>query len=281
MKRKNRWITAVLVVLSSVIWLPLIFMAAQSFMGSTELIKNTGAVLLDAGGQAKFNLIPQYPTLAPYVELLLDSPGFFVMFWNSCKQVFPVIFGQLLVGMPAAWALGRYRFRGRNVLLLLYMILMIMPFQVTMVSGYLVLKNFKLLDTHFALILPGIFHTFPVFIMTKAFAGIPDSLMDAARIDGAGEFRIFRTIGIPMALPGIISAVILSFLEYWNVIEQPMTFLKEKNLWPLSLYLPNITSDKINVSFAASMVMLLPAVFLFLWGQKYLEQGIAASGLKE
>ena len=75
--------------------------------------------------------------------------------------------------------------------------------------------------------------------------------------------------------------MILGFLEYWNVIEQPMTFLKTKNLWPLSLYLPNITSDKINVSFAASIVMLLPAVFLFLWGQQYLEQGIAASGLKE
>ena len=165
--------------------------------------------------------------------------------------------------------------------MLLYMILMIMPFQVTMVSGYLVLKEFQLLDTHLALVLPGIFHTFPVFIMAKAFAGIPDSLMEAARIDGAGEFRIFFNIGIPMALPGIISALILDFLECWNVIEQPMTFLKTKNLWPLSLYLPNITSDKINVSFAASIVMMLPAAFLFLWGQKYLEQGIAASGLKE
>ena len=165
--------------------------------------------------------------------------------------------------------------------MLLYMILMIMPFQVTMVSGYLVLERFQLLDTHLALILPGIFNTFPVFIMTKAFAGIPDSLMEAARIDGAGEFRIFCSIGIPMALPGIISAMVLGFLEHWNVIEQPMTFLKTKSLWPLSLYLPNITSDKINVSFAASIVMMLPAVLLFLWGQKYLEQGIAASGLKE
>lgn len=281
MKRKNRMITAGLVVLSSVIWFPLFFMAAQSLMGSAELIKNTGAVLAGTGGKARFTLLPQFPTLEPYVELLLDSPGFFVMFWNSCKQVFPILLGQLLIGMPAAWALGRYKFRGRNVLMLLYMILMIMPFQVTMVSGYLVLKKFQILDTHFALILPGIFNTFPVFIMTKAFAGIPDSLMDAARIDGAGEFRVFTSIGIPMALPGIISAAILGFLECWNVIEQPMTFLKTKNLWPLSLYLPNITADKMNVSFAASIVMMLPAVFLFLWGQAYLEQGIAASGLKE
>lgn len=281
MKRKSKWITAGLIILSSVIWLPLIYMAAQSFMGKGELIRNTGAVLADTGGRARFSLFPQFPTLAPYVDLLFDSPGFFVMFWNSCKQVFPILLGQLLIGTPAAWALGRYKFRGRNVVMLLYMILMIMPFQVTMVSGYLVLKNFRLLDTHLALILPGIFNTFPVFIMAKAFGGLPDSLVEAARIDGAGEFCIFRTIGIPMARPGIMSALILGFLECWNVIEQPMTFLKTKNLWPLSLYLPNITSDKISVSFAASIVMMLPAVFLFLWGQTYLEQGIAASGLKE
>lgn len=129
MKRKNRWITAGLAVLSSVIWLPLLYMAAQSFMGSWELIKNTGAVLAETEGKAHFSLLPQYPTLEPYVELLLDSPGFFVMFWNSCRQVFPILIGQLLIGTPAAWALGRYRFRGRNILMLLYMILMIMPFR--------------------------------------------------------------------------------------------------------------------------------------------------------
>ena len=281
MKRKNKWPAAVLILFGCIIWIPVIFMIGQSFMGGEELIKNTGAVLADKGGKVYFSLFPQYPTLAPYIELLLDSPGFFVMFWNSCKQVWPVLAGQLLMGMPAAWALGRYKFRGRNVLMVLYMILMIMPFQVTMVSGYLVLKKFQLLDSHLAIILPGIFSTFPVFIMAKAFAGIPESLIEAARIDGAGELRIFTSIGIPMALPGITSAVILDFLEYWNAIEQPMTFLKTKNLWPLSLYLPNITADNVNVSFAASIVMMMPAVLLFLWGQSYLEQGIAASGLKE
>lgn len=75
--------------------------------------------------------------------------------------------------------------------------------------------------------------------------------------------------------------MILGFLEYWNVIEQPMTFLQNKRLWPLSLYLPNITADKASVSFAASVIMMIPAVLLFVFGQRYLEQGIAASGLKE
>ena len=215
------------------------------------------------------------------MELLLDSPDFFVMFWNSVKQVVPILIGQVLIGMPAAWAFGRYRFRGRRILFLLYMILMIMPFQVTMVSSYLVLSELSLMDTHPAIILPGIFSAFPVFIMQKFFRSIPDALVEAAMVDGAGQFRIFLHVGVPLGLPGIMASVLLNFLEYWNAIEAPMTFLKTKSKLPLSLYLPQITTDQMGSSFAASIVMMLPAVLIFLWGQEYLEQGIVASGLKE
>ena len=100
-------------------------------------------------------------------------------------------------------------------------------------------------------------------------------------MDGAGELRIFWQIAAPLARPGIFAGVILSFLEGWNAIEPPMSFLKTQSRWPLSLYLPNITADKVGVSFGASLVLLLPAALLFLWGQSFLEQGIAASGLKE
>ena len=158
---------------------------------------------------------------------------------------------------------------------------MILPFQVTMVSSYLVLDKLSLMDTQAAIILPGIFATFSVFIITKSFREIPEPLLEAASVDGAGELRMFWSIAVPLAKPGIFSALLLSFLEYWNAIEAPMTFLQTKSKWPLALYLPNITSDKTAVSFVASMIMLLPAVLLFLYGQSYLEQGIAASGLKE
>lgn len=260
---------------------PLIMMCTNSFMGAQELKEAYGGVLLDGQKGVVLTLLPKYPTLRAYIELLIDSPGFFVMFWNSCKQVFPILAGQLLVSVPAAWALGQYEFRWKKQLYFFYMILMIMPFQVTMVSGYLVLSKLDLLNTHLAIILPGIFSAFPVFILTKFFGRIPKALIEAARIDGATELRIFLQIGIPLGYPGIISIMILGFLEYWNVIEQPMTFLKDKDLWPLSLYLPNITADRVSVSFVASVIMMLPAVLLFVFGQKYLEQGIAASGLKE
>ena len=100
-------------------------------------------------------------------------------------------------------------------------------------------------------------------------------------LDGAGPLRTFLHVGLPLGAPGLLSAVVLGFLEYWNALEQPLTFLKDKTLWPLSLYLPTVTADNAGVSLAASVVMLLPALLIFLFGQKYLEQGIAAAGLKD
>lgn len=261
--------------------MPLLVMVFASFMGVEELTATYGGVLRDGEESIDFVLLPRYPTLRAYVELLLDSPGFFVMFWNSCKQVFPVLAGQLVIAVPAAWAFGQYEFKGKRCLYFIYMILMILPFQVTMVSSYLVLSELQLLNSHLAVILPGVFSAFPVFILTKFFKSIPKAVIEAARVDGANDAQIFFRIGLPLGYPGILSVMILGFLEYWNAMEQPMTFLQDKELWPLSLYLPNITADKVSVSFVASVVMMIPAVLIFVFGQKYLEEGIAASGLKE
>lgn len=279
--KKHKVIFFTLLLLSALIWLPLIMLLGNSFMGETEILEHFNIILTGNGRKIKFSFFPDYPTLRPYIELLFDSPGFFVMFWNSSIQVFGILFGECLIAVPAAWAFGRFNFYGKNFFFMMYMILMIMPFQVTMVPSYLVLDNFGFLDSHAAIIVPGIFSAFPVFIMSKFFKSISPSLIEAAKIDGAGELQIFCKIALPLGYPGIMSAMVLGFLEYWNTIEQPLTFLRTKSNWPLSLYLPNITADKVNVAFAASIVMMLPAVLLFLWGQSYLEQGIEASGLKE
>nr|WP_243426827.1 carbohydrate ABC transporter permease [Mediterraneibacter glycyrrhizinilyticus] len=260
---------------------PLFVLVTDSFLGSREILERFGPVLAGTEGRAEFVLFPQYPTLRAYVRLLLDSPDFFTAFWNSAFQTGMVLAGQLVVAVPGAWAFARYRFPGKRALWFFYMLLMILPFQVTMVSGYLVLNTMGLMDTHWAVILPGIFSTLPVFILKKTFAAIPGEILEAAEMDGAGEMRMFLSIGIPLGRSGIFSILILGFLEYWNAIEQPMTFLKSEALKPLSLYLPDITASDAAVSFAASIIMLFPALFLFFSGQEYLEQGIAASGIKE
>lgn len=261
--------------------LPLCLMVTNSFLGVREIQEAYGIVLEESGEKFSFRIVPQYFTLRPYVELLLDSPDFFVMFWNSSRQVFPILLGQIVIGMPGAWAFARFQFRGRRMLFFGYMVLMILPFQVTMVSNYILLSKLSLMDTHLGLIVSGIFSTFPVFLMEKFFKALPEAMLDAARVDGASELQIFIKLGVPLGMPGMMSSVILCFLEYWNAIEAPMTFLKTKAKFPLSLYLPNITTDQLSSSFAASIVMMIPAVLIFLWGRDYLQQGIEASGLKE
>lgn len=278
----KKWMIAMLLSAAALfVWVPLWMLLSASFMGSREMVHNLAPVLSEEAGYAHWPILPQYPTLKPYVELLLDAPEFFTMFWNSCKQVFPIVAGQIVIGAPAAWAFARFRFRGKGVLYALYIILMLMPFQVTMVSSYFVLDRLGLMNTVWAIILPGAVSTFPVFLMIRFFAAIPSALTEAASLDGAGAWQIFIHLGLPLGVPGILSAVVLGFLEYWNALEQPMTFLKDQTLWPLSLYLPTITAENAGASLAASVIMLTPALLIFLFGQKYLEAGIAASGMKD
>ncbi len=263
------------------ILVPVWIMLTGTFMGPDEVSSKLGPILVDSNKPTSWTILPDYPTLHAYVELLLDTPKFFVMFWNSVKQVVPMILGQVIISIPAAWGFARFEFKGKKTLFLLYMILMIMPFQVTMVSSYLVLNYFDLIDTHFAIILPGIFSTFPIFITTKFFQSIPEELIEAAKLDGASRCKVLCKIGIPLGSGGIISMVILSFVEYWNALEQPLTFIREKTYWPLSLYLPQITVSNVQVAFIASVIMMAPSVLIFLGGQSYLEQGIVASGIKQ
>ena len=271
----------ILAALALLVWWVIWFMVVGSLMSLEELRAAVGPVLEGTDGTAVWPLIPSWPTLQPLVELLLDTPQFFAMFWNTFLLVIPSILGQLLIGAPAAWALSRLRFRGRRLLTTVYISLMLMPFQVTMVPNFLVIDNLGLMNTLWAVILPFAFSAFPVFIMLRGFDAVPRALIEAAAIDGAGHFRTFISVGLPLGVPGILSALVLGFLECWSAIEQPMTFLQDPSRWPLSLYLPQIVSEKLGLAMAASLFMLIPAALAFLFGQKYLELGIQAAAIKE
>ncbi|MEY8391238.1 carbohydrate ABC transporter permease [Lachnospiraceae bacterium] len=261
---------------------PVFFLIAGSLMGNDELAGYLGAVVAGREGYVDFPLLPGYPTLKHYVEIFLDSPEFFVMFWNSMKITFGVLAGQLVVGTMAAWGFAKYHFPGKKACFLIYMILMLLPFQVLMLSDYLVLDQLKLTDNLWGIILPGAFSTFPVFIMYRFFTELPDSLVESARLDGAREWQLFWYIALPIGSSGVIASMVLGFLEYWSLIEQPMTFLKNKSLLPLSVFLPDITNiGRAGMAFAASVVTFIPAVLVFLGGQDYLEQGIMAGAVKE
>lgn len=283
----QRGVSASLLLLPGIlVVLPVVLLVTGSVMDQYELAELLKPIFREKGAGEAFQfitwrLVPDFPSFANYGKLLFLSPQFFVLFWNSVKMVLLILAGQLLIGVPAAWAFAAYQNRFGKLLFTLYVVLMLLPFQVTMLSSYLVLNGFSLLNTHTAVILPAVFSTFPVFLCYGGFRGIPMQLFEAARVDGATEMFIFFKIGLPLGKSGILSALVLGFLEYWNMMEQPMAFIDDKALWPLSLYLPEIVWGQAGYAFCASVITLIPAAFVFVMGQDYLEQGIIYSGLKE
>lgn len=281
MKHCSRGAEALVFLIAVLFFLPVFFLVMGSFMGEDELISCLGPILGREKGCAKMAVLPSFPTLKSYVQVLLDTPEFFVMFWNTVRITGGILVGQMTFGTLAAWGLAKWEFPGRKALLWVYIALMLMPFQVLMLSDYLVLKELNLLDNLWGLVFQGTFSTFPVFIMYRFFCGISEDVMEAARLDGAGSFRLFWYIGLPLGKAGIFSAMVLGLLESWSMIEQPMIFLKTKSLWPLSILLPEIQEGSVGYAFAVSVLTFLPALLVFLAGQEYLEQGIEASSVKE
>ena len=280
-RRKKRVVFIILFLLSISMCFPIFLLLGGSFMSKGEISGYLAPILKGGKEYVSWSIIPMYPTIQSYIKLFFDTPEFFVMFWNTMKITFFTLFGQLIFAVPAAWGFARYKFPLKKILFTIYIVLMLMPFQVTMLSNYIVLDKIHLLDTHWSIILPAAFSTFPVFIMYTFFHNIHDAIIEAARIDGASEMQIFFKIGIPLGMPGIMASMILNFFEYWSLIEQPMTFLETKALLPLSLYLPNITLENADIAFVSSAVASIMAITVFLAGQKYLQQGIAASAVKE
>lgn len=260
---------------------PAIFILVGSLMSGEELMGNLIGILDSSSREyAGWSLFPKDWSLEAYRQIFFFEPGFFVLFWNTVKLCAGVIIGQLLFAVPGAWGFAMYNFPLKKLLFTLYIIFMMLPFQVLMLPEYLVLSKLNLIDTLWAVILPGVFSTFPVFIIYNFFKKIPKSEIEAARLDGAGEFQIFVNIGIPAGQSGIIAAMILQFLEYWNMVEQPMIFIDSEEKLPLSLYLPNMSLENAGISFAAALISLIPSILIFRLGQGALESGIAATTVK-
>ena len=273
----KRWRYIPLTLLALLVWWPVWYLLMGALQSPEELELTVGPAI-SGQGEAVYTILPTWPTLWPLIGLLLDTPEFWDTFWNTVLLSVPQVLGQMLTAIPAAWALSRLRFRGRKVLTGLYILLMLMPFQVTMTPNFLVLDALGLMDTVWAVILPGIYSAFPVFIMLRFFDGIPRELLDSADLDGADHWETFWYIGLPLGRPGILAAMVLTFLESWSAVEQPLTFLRKDRWLPLSL---RIGQMELSQAMGAGLVALIPAVLVFRWGQKYLELGIRSGTMEE
>lgn len=159
-----------------------------------------------------------------------------------------------------------------------YVILMLMPYQVTLVPNYLVAEKLNILNTYWAIWLPGIFSPFAVYLLTKFMKRIPVGVMEAAQIDGAGEWQIYRLICMPLCKGALCSAAILVFIDYWNMVEQPLILLSDAEMHPLSVFLSKINSGEIGLAFAVATIYMVPSLLVFLYGEEYLVDGITYQG---
>lgn len=265
---------------------PIVLTITNSFMASSEISSNYGSVFATNanGGKVyiseKVNLkfIPDMVSFSQYITVLFKSPEYLLKFWNSVILVVPIVVFQLIVASLAAYGFARYRGKARGIVFFTYIILMLMPYQVTLVPNYLVSEWLHILDSNWAIWLPGIFSPFAVYLLTKYVRRIPDSVIEAAQIDGAGEWQIYRKICMPLCRGAICSAAILIFIDYWNMVEQPLILLSDAEKHPLSVFLSKINAGEIGLAFAVATIYMVPSLLIFLYGEEYLVDGITYQG---
>lgn len=284
--RRLRTITFFLAILALVFLIPIVFTVCNSFMTETEITANYGMVFESSQEDSKpyiseavnLKFIPDQVTFDQYLTVLLKSPDYLLKFWNSMILVVPIVVFQLLVALLAAYGFTRYRGRVREIIFFSYIILMLMPYQVTLVPNFLVSEWLSILDTNWAIWLPGIFSPFAVFLLTKYMRRIPFGILEAAKVDGAGEWQIFRYICVPLCKGALTSVAILVFIDYWNMVEQPLILLSDSDMHPLSVFLSKINSGEIALAFAVASIYLIPTLLVYLYGEDYLVEGIAYQG---
>ncbi|MCT4563919.1 MAG: carbohydrate ABC transporter permease [Maledivibacter sp.] len=265
---------------------PILAIFVNSFMEPQEICDSYSFITGNHNNQnsheyMKIKLIPDMLSFKQYINILFRQSFFLRMFWNSTGIVAAIIIGQVLVSSIAAYVFCKISFKGRDKLFFLYVITMMMPFQVTLVPNYLVVDKLGITNTYAALILPAIFAPFGVFLMKQFMNYIPKECIEAASVDGAGHFGIFIHIILPMLKPAIASLSILLFIDYWNMVEQPILFIDDAMKRPLSTYLSIIGKKDLHCAFAASTIYMLPPLLMFLYWECYLVEGIQLnSGIK-
>lgn len=266
--------------------MPTVLTLANSFMGSAEIKTNYGIVFQvdDNGGKAyiseKVNLkfIPDIVSFNQYKTVLFSSPDYLLKFWNSVILVVPIVVFQLATASLASYAFARLKGRIKEIIFFIYIIIMLMPYQVSLVPNYLISDKLGLLNTRWAIILPAIFTPFSVFLLTKIMRRIPVSFIEAAKLDGAGEMQIFAYIFMPLCKSALYSVGILVFIDYWNMVEQPLVLLSDSSKYPLSVFLSQINAGEIGLAFAVATIYMIPSILIYLYGEEYLVEGIAYSG---
>lgn len=218
-----------------------------------------------------------------YVEVFRSIP-FFQFLWNSLFVATVSTVGQCLLSALAAYVFTRLEFRGKKFFFFLILSGMMIPAQVTIVPLFLVIKTLNLMDTVFSLILPSLIYPLGIFLLRQYMLPLPKSYDEAAFLDGAGYFRIFRTIMLPMSMPTLVVIGVMHFISVWNDFFKPLIFINtyEKMTLPLGMTILKgfMGNGNLSVILAGVMISVIPPLIFYVIGQRKLIEGMAMVGIK-
>ncbi len=277
-----RMIQVMLAILAVIILLPVI----QTFLYSFSSIVDMKAYMktrsnYDNTAWMESRLSPTMFSLDQYWHILITDNTVLRLFLNSVFYAAVILLGQFLIIPTMAFALSKFRFPGRDALFFGIILLMVLPFQVTMVPNVLTLRSMGLLDTVWAVILPLWFAPFYIFLVRQFMVMLPDELIEASSIDGAGPMRTYLHILLPVCRPVLGAAAALSFADCWNLVEQPLTYLTNRaELQPLSTMFNQLANENTGFEFAGAALYILPALLIYLFFQEDILSGIQLTEMK-
>ncbi|MNW37745.1 L-arabinose transport system permease protein AraQ [compost metagenome] len=270
-KAKSAALHAVMIILSLVMIAPFLWMVSTSLKSTNEMYAIPPS------------WIPTEIMWSNYVYMFESAP-WFLYFFNTVKVTGFVVLGQLVICSMAAFGFARLKFPGRNVLFFLLLGTMMIPYHVTMIPTFQILRKLGWLDSHRALIIPALFAAFGVFLLRQFFMTLPKELEQAAMIDGCGYPRIFLNVILPNAKPALTTLAIFTFMGTWNDFLGPLIYLNSDHLKTLTLGLATfqgVYTNQWNYMMAGALIVSLPILFVYMFAQRYFVEGIVMSGLKE
>jgi len=230
-----------------------------------------------------FRWIPEKINWSHHLKVWTGPKSFATYYLNSIKIAVFATLGATFLSAFAGYGFSRIPFRGREALFLVYLSMMMIPPQVLFVPKFILFEWIGIYNTHWALILPGMFTIFGVFMMRQFFLGIPQEISESAFIDGAGHLRIFFRIVLPLAKPALATLAIIDFSWHWNDYENALVFLLSEKLYTVPLGLQNFILENTvdyNGMMAAATAGIVPMILVFLIGQKFIVQGITNTAIK-
>jgi multiple sugar transport system permease protein len=227
------------------------------------------------------SLLPWNLSTASY-EQVLGGQNVLVWLGNTLIYAVVSVAAVLLLSAMAGYAFAKKRFRGKETMFWSFLAMVMVPFHVTLIPTFIVLAKLGGVDTYWGLILPTLANAQAVFLMRQFIQGLPDELFEAARIDGAGEFRIFLTIVLPLCKPVLATLGIFVFLWHWNDFLWPLIMGKSSDMWTLTVGIASLQQQNVplSVMLAGSVVALVPIFFAYSVAQRYVQEGVTSAGIK-